>query len=70
MIYVLSAHANKCVQIQNKRNFFQAMLDSDINSCFRLNEHGDLYFLPHNNSVHIVLFSLENSKKISEGKTT
>ena len=33
------------------RNFPQAKLVSEINVPFLLNEHGDLYFLSHNNSV-------------------
>ena len=34
-----------------QRNFPQAKLNSEINDCFLLNGHGDLYFLLHNNSV-------------------
>ena len=37
------------------------MLDSEINVRFLLNEHGDLYFLLHNNSVHIVLLNLKEN---------
>ena len=37
------------------------MLDSEINARFLLNEHGDLYFLLHNNSVHIVFFNLNEN---------
>ena len=56
-------------QYRNEINFPQAKLDSEINARFLLNEHGDLYFLLHNNSVHIVLLNLkENQKKLSEGK--
>ena len=43
--------AGKRVPVQNKRNFSQAKFDSKINSRFLLNEHGDLYFLLHNNSL-------------------
>ena len=51
-----------------KKKFPQAKLDSEINVRFLLNEDGDLYFLLHNNSVHIFLLKLkENWKKISEG---
>ena len=46
-----------------KTNFPQAKLVSEINVRFLLNEHGDLYFLLHNNSVHIVKRKL---KKIIE----
>ena len=41
------------VHVHIGRNFLQAKLDSEINVPFLLNEHGDLYFLSHNNSVHI-----------------
>ena len=42
----------------NERNFPQAKLDSEVNVRFLLNEHGDLFFLLHNNSVRIVLLNL------------
>ena len=53
------------MHVHNERNFPQAKLDSEINAVrFVLNEHGDLYFLLHNNSVHIVPLNLkENFKK-------
>ena len=51
------------------RNFLQAKLGSEINVRFLLNDHGDLYFLLHYNSVHIVLLNLKKTKKLSEGKT-
>ena len=55
--------------VNNERNFPQAKLDSEINVRFLLNEHGDLYFLLHNNSAHVILLNLKkNSKKLSEGK--
>ena len=38
------------------------MLDSEINVRFLLNEHGDLYFLLHNNGVHIILLNLKENK--------
>ena len=57
------------MHVHNERNFLQAKLDSEINVRFLLNEHGDLYFLLHNNSVHIILLNLkENWKKLSEGR--
>ena len=57
------------MHINNERNFPQAKLDSKINVRFLLNEYGDLYFLLHNNSVHIILLDLkENQKILSEGK--
>ena len=51
------------MHVDNERNFPQAKLDSEINAVrFVLNEHGDLYFLLHNNSVHIVLLNLRKLK--------
>ena len=55
------ARANKRVHVHNERNFPQAKLDSEINARFLLNEHGDLYFLLHNNSVHIGLLNLKEN---------
>ena len=58
--------ARKLARARTQRKKF---LDSELNVCFLLNEHGDLYFLLHNNSVHIVLLNLkENEKVLSEGK--
>ena len=55
--------------MHNKRNFPQAKLDNEINGLLLLNEHGDLYFLLLNNSVHIIFFNLNKFKKIlSQGK--
>ena len=51
------AHANERVGVHKERNFPQAKLDSEINVPFLLNQPGDLYFLSHNNSVHISLFN-------------
>ena len=45
-----------------------AKLDSEINALFLLNEHGNLHFLLHNNSVQIILLNLKNKKISSEGK--
>ena len=57
------------MHVHNKRNFPQARLDSEINVRFLLNEHGDLYFLLPNNSVHIILLNVkENYNFLSEGK--
>ena len=39
----------------------KAKLDSEINARFLLNEHGDLYFLLHNNGVQIVLLNLKGN---------
>ena len=60
---------HKRVHVHNERNFPQAKLNSEINDRFLLTEHGDLYFLLHDNSVHVVLLNLkENEKILSEGK--
>ena len=63
------ARVNQCVHVHNEKNFPQAKLYCEINVRFLLNKHGDLYFLLHNNSVHIVLLNLkEKEKNLSEGK--
>ena len=51
------------MHVHNERNFPQAKLDSEMNVRFLLNEHGDLYFLLHNNSVHIVFLNFIGRKK-------
>ena len=57
------------MHLHNERNFPQAKHDSEINVRFLFNEYGDLYFLLHNNSVHIFLVYLkENWKKLLELK--
>ena len=56
------------MHVHNKRNFPQAKLDSEINVRFLLNEHGDLYFLLHNNSVHIVFLNLKENLKNFVGR--
>ena len=67
-IFASLARANKGVHVHNERNFPQAKLDREINAQFSLNEHGDLYFLLHNNSVRIILFNLKRFKNLSNGK--
>ena len=61
MIFASLARANGRVHAHNERNFPQAKLDSEIIVRFLLNEHGDLYFLLHNNSVHTILFNLKEN---------
>ena len=51
------------MHVHNQRNFPQAKLDSEINTGFDLNGHGDLYFLLHNNSVHTILLCLKKNLK-------
>ena len=53
--------ARKSARARKQRNFPQAKLDSELNVRFLLNEHGDLYLLLHNNSVHIVLLNLKEN---------
>ena len=63
-IFASLARVNERVHVHNERILNQAELDSVINVPSFLNEHGDLYFLSHNNSVRIILFNLQKSKKI------
>ena len=51
-IFMSFARSNERVRVHNERNFPQAKLDSKMNVRFLLNEHGELYFLLHINSVH------------------
>ena len=48
-----------------RNNYPQAKLDCEINVLFLLNKYVDLYFLSHNNSVHIILFNLKTKIKKS-----
>ena len=52
------------MHVHSERNFPEAKLNIEINACFLLNEHGDLYLLLHNNSVHIVLLKVSVYPKI------
>ena len=64
-IFLSLVCANERLHKNNKRNFPQAKLHGKINACFiLLNEHRDLYFLLHNNSVHIILFNLTKNSKV------
>ena len=56
-IFASLARANERVQVYNERNFPQGKLDSEIKARFGLHEHGNLYFLSHYNSVHIILIN-------------
>ena len=68
-IFTSLARANERLHVHNDRNFPQAKLDSEISVLFLLNEHGDLYFLLLNNSVHINFFKSKKFKRfLSEGK--
>ena len=58
IIFAPSARAHERVQVLNLRDFPQAKVNSEINACFLLNEHGDLYFLLHNFGVQIILKNL------------
>ena len=57
MIFASFACTNECMHVHNESSFPQAKLNSEINVPFLLNEHGERYFLSHNNSVHIILFN-------------
>ena len=50
--------------LHKERNLTQAKLDGEINFRFLLNKHGDLYFLLHNSSVHVVILNLKENEKI------
>ena len=63
MILASLVGVNEGVHVHNERNFPQANLNSEINVRLILNGHGDLYFLLHNKSVHIVLRNLKENKK-------
>ena len=62
-IFASSERANKCVHVHNEKHFPQAKLNSEVNARFLLNGHGNLYFLLHNNSVHIILLNLQKNLK-------
>ena len=70
-IFASLARANEYVHVHKVRDSPQAKLDSEINVRFLLNGHGDLYFLLHKNSAHVILlnFFFYKIKKLSEGKT-
>ena len=44
MILMSLACAHECMHVQNVRDFLQTKLDSEINSPFLLNKHGDPQF--------------------------
>ena len=56
------------MHIQTKEISLKLSSYSEINACFLLNEHGNLCFLLHNNSVHVILFNLKDLKKIIASK--
>ena len=56
------------MHLHNERNFPQAKPDSKKNLPFLLNEHGDLDFSSHKNSVPIILFNLKHTVKIFIGQ--
>ena len=65
LIFASLAHANERMHVHNARNFPQAKLDSERNVTFLFNANDDLYFLSHNNSVHVnnILFNFKKIKK-------
>ena len=70
VVYCARFSRHQRVHVHSKRNFPQAKLDREINVPFLLNEHDDLYFLLHDNSVHIIFFNLKKKikKKSSDRK--
>ena len=64
-IFASLARANERVHVHNERNFPQAKLDSEM----LVFEQGDIHFLLHNNSVHIIPFNFKRFLKfLSDGK--
>ena len=63
----LLARVNERVNIHNKKYSDKLSSIAEIKIHFPLNEHGDLYFLLLNNSVHIIFFNLKTFKKIFIG---
>ena len=62
-IFASLALANEPGHEFNERNFSQAELDSEINVCFLLKEHGNQYFfLLDSNSIHIILLNFWKKK--------
>ena len=68
MIFTSLAHAHERVHAENVRDFPQTKLDSEINSPFLLNEHGDplIFFqvFPKNSLIKDVF---EEEKKFNSG---
>ena len=70
MIVASLAHANeRVVHVHNVRRFLLARLNSKINAHFLSNENGDLYFLLHNNSVHVILLYRKFYRKDKRGES-
>ena len=65
---VINACANECVHVHNEIIFPQAKLDSKINVFSLLSEVGDLYFLSHDNIIHIILFNSLKRKIVGRKK--
>ena len=62
------ARAHERVQVQNIRDFPQTKLDSDINSPFLLNEHGDpRYFYQVIAKSSLIKNIFEEEKKFDSG---
>ena len=63
-ILASSERANERVDLHNENIFLKLnSINSVINARFLLNGHGNLYFLLHNNSVHIILLNLKKTLK-------
>ena len=60
-IFASLAHANECALAQNVRDSHQTKLDSEINACFLLNEHGDPHFLFYKFNENNVLNNWEKN---------
>ena len=54
--WVISTHTR--ARVHTKRKRFQTKLESEINACFLLNEHGDPHFLVHEFTLHKVIYNI------------
>ena len=68
-IFVSLVCANERVHKNNKRNFPQAKLHGKINACLLFKwAQRPIFFLLHNNSVHIILFNSKQIQKFLSGR--
>ena len=63
ILLCMFVRSNEHIHNFTDSHFPLARLDSKINARFLLNEHSELYFLLHNNSVQVILFNLKKGEK-------
>jgi len=68
MIFASLARAHERAQVQNVRDFPQTKLDSEINSPFLLNEHGDPQNVFQVFAKDSLINIFEEEKKFDSGK--